>query len=219
MQNQFPSFLTTLRILRLTLWLTLKTRTKGLTLIIYDYIFKVNPTCLDSLRTIWDQVLGKTKDTVSLTVLLGIHSIAISPKATQQVAAFATLLARRFILLKWTHPSPPTHNGWIHERLLYIKLGRVRFSLRGSLKTFCKTWQTFLSNWYPGYQRRNQWVISELSWNKIKVEEIKQCKGNEEVDQNWKKLVKKKKKVKTLLKPMSRPVHLNFLKFDTESYK
>lgn len=62
----------------------------------------------------------------------------------QQFVAFTTLLVRRLILLKWTHPLPPTHNRWIHEILQCIRLERIRYSLKGCLDVFYEVWQPFL---------------------------------------------------------------------------
>ena len=58
--------------------------------------------------------------------------------------SFTSLLARRLILLKWKHVLPPTHFTWIRDVLAHIKLERMRFSLKGSLRNFEKTWIPFL---------------------------------------------------------------------------
>ena len=39
---------------------------------------------------------------------------------------------------------PPTHFTWIRDVLAHIKLERMRFSLKGSLRNFEKTWIPFL---------------------------------------------------------------------------
>lgn len=93
-----------------------------------------------------NEVLSNTVDPDPLTALFGILSVPNAPKGTQQVIAFTTLLASRLILLKWTHSSPPTHNRWIQEVLQCIRLEKIRFSMRGSLKHFYKTWQPFLTH-------------------------------------------------------------------------
>ena len=58
--------------------------------------------------------------------------------------SFTFLLARRHILIKWKHVSPSTHNRWIKDVLHYIKIEKIRFSLKGSLRSFEKTWTPFL---------------------------------------------------------------------------
>ena len=76
--------------------------------------------------------------------IIALFGISNLPSYLQRVIAFTTLLARRLILINWIHPSPPSHNRWIHEILYCIKLERLRFSLRGSLESFHKTWQPVL---------------------------------------------------------------------------
>ena len=233
-QNQFPQFPGRPPDSLTDTFLALDTGLKGLTSIIYDRIFRIIPTPLDSLRAIWDhdlgitlsdeqwermldlvhtssisarhsllqckilhrvhytnarlariypdrsdaccrckqspadhmhmfwscprlsgfwaaifdtlnRVLGAALDPIPLTALFGVPLTQLTiPKTSKQVIAFSTLLARRLILLKWTHPAPPTHNRWIHEILHCIRLERIRFSLKGSLKAFHRTWQPFL---------------------------------------------------------------------------
>ncbi len=40
----------------------------------------------------------------------------------QKALAFTTLLARRLILLKWKHVSPPSFDTWLKEVFTCIKL-------------------------------------------------------------------------------------------------
>ena len=79
-----------------------------------------------------------------LTALFGVPPTQNMPTTTQRVIAFTTLLARRSILLKWKHVSPPTHDRWIQELLQCINLEKIRFSLQGSLTLFHKTWTPLL---------------------------------------------------------------------------
>lgn len=79
-----------------------------------------------------------------LTALFGIPS---RPEMhVEQVVAFTTLLARRLILLRWKHSSPPTHDSWIKEILQCMTLEKMRYSLKGSLRTFHKTWKPILTH-------------------------------------------------------------------------
>lgn len=54
-------------------------------------------------------------------------ALLTAPKATQ-VIAFTTI-ARRPIVLSWTHHSPPTHNRQIHGILQHIRLERMKLCL------------------------------------------------------------------------------------------
>ena len=59
--------------------------------------------------------------------------------------AFTTLLARRLILMKWKSSAPPSHIQWIRDVLYYIKLEKIRSTLRGSVAKFEDTWGPFLA--------------------------------------------------------------------------
>ncbi len=80
-----------------------------------------------------------------LTALFGLYSSHSVPKSTRKIIAFTTLLARRLILLKWSHSSPPTHYKWIQDILQCITLEKIRLSLKGSLSSFYKMWQPFIT--------------------------------------------------------------------------
>ena len=104
------------------------------------------------LTTFWSavfnslgEVLGETIDPDPLTGIFGVPSVPNMSNPARRIIAFTTLLARRLILLKWIHPSPPTHNRWIHEIIYCIKLEKIRFSLSGSTRRFNETWQPFLN--------------------------------------------------------------------------
>lgn len=76
------------------------------------------------------------KFTVNPDPLIGQPPSSDWSKSSYRIIAFSTLLARRLIHLKRTHSSPPTHNRWIQEILLCIRLEKIRFSLKYSFKTF-----------------------------------------------------------------------------------
>ena len=90
------------------------------------------------------KVVGQTIAPEPLTAFFGITTLVGVPKSTRNVIVFTTRLARRLILLKWSHSAPPTHNKWIQEVLRCITLEKIWFSLKGSLDTFYKTWRPFL---------------------------------------------------------------------------
>ena len=80
-----------------------------------------------------------------LSALFGIpYSNTLTVEA-QHSLAFCTLFARRLILLTWKQALPPSYDRWIKEVLYNLKLERLRFSLRGSLRKFAKTWNPLLS--------------------------------------------------------------------------
>ena len=112
------------------------------------HMFWSCPKLIDFWSKIFD-TLHKAYDVGAdphpLTALFGIpHTNAFSSEA-QHCMAFCTLLARRLILLNWKHTLPPSHSRWVKEVLFNLKLERLRFSLKGSLRKFDKTWDPLLS--------------------------------------------------------------------------
>ena len=61
------------------------------------------------------------------------------------IARFVTLLARRLILLNWKQAQSPTFNALINDVMQHLKLEKLRFTLRGSIEKFFKTWQPFIN--------------------------------------------------------------------------
>lgn len=81
----------------------------------------------------------------SLSAVFGIASLTGTPKNLKQALAFTTLLARRLILPNWKLPNPPARSRWVVEVLHNLKLEKLRFTLKSSLKSFHVTWDPFLS--------------------------------------------------------------------------
>ena len=102
-----------------------------------DFWFKI----FDTLHTAYHCVTNPNP----LSALFGIsHGSTLTTEA-QHSLAFCTLLARRLILLKWKQALSPSYDRWIKEVLHNLKPERLRFSLRGSLRRFDKTWNPLLS--------------------------------------------------------------------------
>lgn len=82
----------------------------------------------------------------ALTALFGVIPTDISTVQLHSNAiAFASLLARRLILLRWKQESPPTHDQWIAELMRFLHLEKMRCTLSGSLNKFNKSRQPFLN--------------------------------------------------------------------------
>ncbi len=60
------------------------------------------------------------------------------------VIAFASLIARKRILLLWKSPQPPSIKVWLHDVLSPLKLEKIKFSLRGSSDRFYTHWRPLL---------------------------------------------------------------------------
>ncbi len=59
--------------------------------------------------------------------------------------AFLTLLARHVVLLNWKSPQTPSHTRWLKDYLYFMKLEKIRHSLRGPNSTFNTIWKPFLT--------------------------------------------------------------------------
>ena len=106
-----------------------------------------------NLTSFWCQIFDTLSTVLEVdlnpepyTALFGLPPLMTLclPASKRRVLAFTTLLARRLILFKWKQVAPPSHNSWLREVLIHIKLEKVRFSLSGSDNAFNKTWQPFL---------------------------------------------------------------------------
>lgn len=61
------------------------------------------------------------------------------------VIAFASLTARKRILLLWKSPQSPSIKVWLHDILSLLKLEKIKFSLRGSSNRFYTHWRPLLN--------------------------------------------------------------------------
>ena len=68
----------------------------------------------------------------------------ILPSKAYVVIAFTTLLARCLILFKWKQQTPPSFSKWIQDIFFFLKLEKIKYTLKGSAQTFVKVWRPFL---------------------------------------------------------------------------
>ena len=107
-----------------------------------------------ALQSFWDGVFDSLSAVTSanicsspLVALFGVLPIGHSlPSHFCDLVAFLTLLARRIILLHWKNPRAPSHSQWIRDALYFMKLERIKYSLRGSIAKFSKIWEPFLDH-------------------------------------------------------------------------
>ena len=82
-----------------------------------------------------------------LTALFGVLPSDIRlPSYFAQHVAFLTLLARRVILFHWKSSSPPSHSKWLKDALHFMRLEKIKYSLRLSVAKFYKIWQPFIEH-------------------------------------------------------------------------
>lgn len=89
------------------------------------------------------EVTGTPLQPNAITALFGISLVPL-PKLQLDVIAFATLLARRLILLWWKSTLPPSHTMWVKEIFNNLKLEKIWYTLKGSSRKFKEVWGPFL---------------------------------------------------------------------------
>lgn len=68
----------------------------------------------------------------NLCLIFGVSSFTLSlSKAEADCIAFAMFLAQFLILLKWKDSFSPSFTQWFHDLQFFIKLEKIKFSLRG----------------------------------------------------------------------------------------
>ena len=86
-------------------------------------------------------------------------------KAEANCIIFSTLLARCLILFRWKDAHPPTFIHWVRDILYFLKLEKIKHSLRGSIKTYHKMWNPFLD--YIEEKFQFPAVPWSLSWSLV----------------------------------------------------
>ena len=77
--------------------------------------------------------------------IFGVFVSEVSMTTNKRNAfAFASLLARRRIVLKWKSPEPPFSSVWLNDLMLFLKLEKIKYFSRGSTDTFHKIWDPLL---------------------------------------------------------------------------
>lgn len=92
------------------------------------------------------EVLGIDIQPCPLIAIFGVPDETLAINRNQSdIIAFASLLARRRILLVWRSPTPPSVAAWLGEVMSFLKLEKIKFTLRGSIKRFYLKWQPFIT--------------------------------------------------------------------------
>ena len=98
--------------------------------------------------SIFDTMSGFLGQPMSPCPLIGLFGVTPEhlglTKAQSNSIAFLTLLARRLVLIKWKDCRPPTFTHWVKDALYFLKLEKIRHSLKGSANNYNKIWGPFL---------------------------------------------------------------------------
>lgn len=107
----------------------------------------------EKLSDYWTCIFKTLNEAFSLNIkpsvevaIFGVpeHGVLLTNKV-KNVIAFATLLARRRILLEWKSTSSPKASMWLCDLVSYLKLEKIKYLMKGSVQNFYKTWQPMIT--------------------------------------------------------------------------
>lgn len=113
------------------------------------HTFWTCPTLHNYWTSIFDtfsEVFGVKFTPSPLIAIFGVVPVDIPlPKHYSNAVAFASLIARRLILMKWKQEASPTHVQWAGELMRFLHMEKIKCTLGGSTGKFYKAWQPFLA--------------------------------------------------------------------------
>lgn len=90
-------------------------------------------------------ILGITVDPSPHIAIFGTSPDNLATSTTQNnIISFASLIARRKILLLWISSQPPSFKAWLHDTLFLLRLEKIKFTLRGRSDRFYIHWRPLL---------------------------------------------------------------------------
>lgn len=96
--------------------------------------------------SVLSEVLGMTLLPCYQIAIFGTTEEGVVLTNTQaNVIAFASLIARRRILLQWKAVSPPSTASWLSDIMSFLKLEKIKFTIKGSSDKFFTHWQPLLA--------------------------------------------------------------------------
>lgn len=95
---------------------------------------------------IMSSVLGVNLQPCPLIAIFGIPDPSLALNPTQKdIIAFTSLLARRSLLLHWKSAKYPSVSRWLRDVMYFLKLEKIKYTLRGCTVKFFHKWQPFIS--------------------------------------------------------------------------
>lgn len=105
------------------------------------------------LKTFWEgyfsimsTILGVNLQPCPLIAIFGIPDPLLALNSTQkEIIAFTSLLARRSLLLHWKSAKYPSFYRWLKDTIFFLKLEKIKYTMRGCTVKFFHKWQPFIS--------------------------------------------------------------------------
>ena len=99
-----------------------------------------------SFFNVISEILGVKLDPSPSIAIFGIPEEGTRLNTRQKnIVSFASLIARRRILLLWKNQLPPSNISWLQDLMSFLKLEKIKFAVRGSTEQFYKHWQPLIS--------------------------------------------------------------------------
>lgn len=100
-----------------------------------------------SVFDILNEAFGLDLQPTFITAIFGVTGSGdyLIPNRKEEIVAFATLIAKRRLLMEWKSTTPPKASTWLSDMMMFLKIEKIKFTLRGSTKKFFKTWDPLLS--------------------------------------------------------------------------
>ncbi len=96
-------------------------------------------------RTISEILQIRISPSPHIAIFGGPEDINTMSKIKMNITAFTSLIARRRILLQWKSSLPPSFKSWIGDVMSFLKLEKIKLSLRGSSDRFYSHWKPLIS--------------------------------------------------------------------------
>ena len=91
-------------------------------------------------------VLGVNLQPCPLIAIFGIPDPTLALNPTQKdIIAFTSLLARRSLVLHWKSVKYPSISQWLKDVMFFLRLEKIKYTLRGCTVKFFSKWQPFIS--------------------------------------------------------------------------
>lgn len=81
-----------------------------------------------------------------LIAIFGISDSSVVLNLVQRdILAFSSLIARRTLLLHWKSDKYPSISLWLKDMMFFLKLEKIKYTIRGCTEKFYQKWQYFIS--------------------------------------------------------------------------
>ena len=96
--------------------------------------------------SIMSTVLGVNLQTCPLIAIFGIPDASLALNSKQKdIISYTSLLARRSLLLHWKSAKYPSIYRWLKDTTSFLKLEKIKYTLRRCTEMFFHKWQPFIS--------------------------------------------------------------------------